>query len=51
MLDTSAHLLYCYTKASLLFGKFDAAGRHVGVIVSGGNVDLAPFFDTMKGAL
>jgi threonine dehydratase len=37
--------------APLLFGKVDVAGRRVGVIVSGGNVDLAPFFDTMKGAL
>jgi threonine dehydratase len=37
--------------APLLFGKLDIAGRRVGVIVSGGNVDLAPFFDTMKGAL
>jgi threonine dehydratase len=37
--------------APLLFGKLNIAGRRVGVIVSGGNVDLAPFFDTMKGAL
>ena len=37
--------------APLLFGKLDIAGRRVGVIVSGGNVDLALFFDTMKGAL
>jgi threonine dehydratase len=37
--------------APLLFGKLDVAGRRVGVIVSGGNVNLAPFFDTMKGAL
>jgi threonine dehydratase len=37
--------------APLLFGKLNIAGRRVGVIVSGGNVDLAPFFDAMKGAL
>jgi threonine dehydratase len=37
--------------APLLFGKLDVAGRRVGVIISGGNVDLTPFFDTMKGAL
>jgi threonine dehydratase len=36
--------------APLLFGKLDVAGRRVGVIVSGGNVDLTPFFGTMKGA-
>ncbi len=36
--------------APLLLGKLDAAGRHVGVIVSGGNVDLGPFFATLKGA-
>jgi threonine dehydratase len=37
--------------APLLFGKLDVAGQRVGVILSGGNVDLAPFFDTVKGAL
>jgi threonine dehydratase len=36
--------------APLLFGKLNAAGKRVGVIVSGGNVDLGPFFATLKGA-
>ncbi|MCX6101581.1 MAG: pyridoxal-phosphate dependent enzyme [Candidatus Bipolaricaulota bacterium] len=35
--------------APLLLGKLDVAGQRVGVIVSGGNVDLGPFFATMKG--
>jgi threonine dehydratase len=36
--------------APLLFGRLDVAGQRVGVILSGGNVDLAPFFGTLKGA-
>ncbi len=36
--------------APLLLGKFDAAGKRAGVILSGGNVDLGPFFATLKGA-
>jgi threonine dehydratase len=36
--------------APLLLGRLDAAGKRVGVIVSGGNVDVSPFFDAMKGA-
>jgi threonine dehydratase len=41
--------------APLIFGKLgrgkaDAAGKRVGVIVSGGNVDLGPFFAAWKGA-
>jgi threo-3-hydroxy-L-aspartate ammonia-lyase len=34
--------------AALLFGKLDVRGRRVGVIVSGGNVDLDPFFRTLS---
>jgi threonine dehydratase len=36
--------------APLLFGKLAVAGQRVGVIVSGGNVDLEPLFATLKGA-
>ncbi len=36
--------------APLLLGKLNAAGKRVGIIVSGGNVDLGPFFATLKGA-
>ncbi len=36
--------------APLLLGKLDAAGLRVGVILSGGNADLGPFFATVKGA-
>ncbi len=35
--------------APLLLGKLSAAGLRIGVILSGGNVDLGPFFATMKG--
>jgi len=35
--------------APLLFGKLNIAGRRVGVILSGGNVDLGPFFANLKG--
>lgn len=31
--------------APLLTGRVDVRGKRVGVIISGGNVDLAPFFD------
>jgi threonine dehydratase len=33
------------TVAAALFGKIDLAGQRVGVILSGGNVDLGKFFD------
>jgi threonine dehydratase len=33
------------TVAAALFGKIDIAGRRVGVILSGGNVDLGKYFD------
>ncbi|MDE3137963.1 MAG: pyridoxal-phosphate dependent enzyme [Acidobacteriota bacterium] len=33
------------TVAAALLGKIDIAGRHVGVILSGGNVDLGKYFD------
>jgi threonine dehydratase len=36
--------------APVLLGKVDAAGKRIGVIISGGNVDLGPFFATLKGA-
>jgi threonine dehydratase len=36
--------------APLLLGKLSAAGLRVGVILSGGNVDLGPFFAAWKGA-
>lgn len=35
--------------APLLFRKLDARGKRVGVILSGGNVDLGPLFDRMRG--
>jgi len=35
--------------APLLTGQLDVAGRRVGVILSGGNVDLGGFFDHMAG--
>jgi threonine dehydratase len=35
--------------AALLSGRIDVSGRRVGVIVSGGNVDLARFFEGMAG--
>ena len=34
------------TVAAALFGKFDINGQRVGVILSGGNVDLGKFFDS-----
>jgi threonine dehydratase len=34
------------TVAAALFGKFDIKGERVGVILSGGNVDLGKFFDS-----
>jgi threonine dehydratase len=34
------------TVAAALFGKFDIKGQRVGVILSGGNVDLGKFFDS-----
>ncbi len=37
--------------APLILGKLGAAGKRVGIILSGGNVDLGPFFATWKGAL
>lgn len=37
--------------APLLLGRLGAGGTRVGVILSGGNVDLGPVFDRMKGAL
>ena len=33
--------------APLLTGKIDARGLRVGVILSGGNVDLEPFFESL----
>ena len=33
------------TAAAALFGKTDINGRRVGIILSGGNVDLGKFFD------
>jgi threonine dehydratase len=35
--------------APLLFGKIDIAGQRVGVIVSGGNVDVSGFFSALQG--
>lgn len=34
--------------APLLTGKLDVKGKRVGVIITGGNVDLAPFFDMLR---
>jgi len=36
--------------APLLFGKLDLPAGRIGVLVSGGNVDLEPLFATMRGA-
>lgn len=33
--------------APLLTGRLDVRGKRVGVIISGGNVDLGPYFDTL----
>ncbi|MHC5543531.1 threonine/serine dehydratase, partial [Singulisphaera rosea] len=33
--------------AALLNGQIDATGKKVGVIISGGNVDVEPFFQAL----
>ncbi len=40
----------CLAAAALLSGKIDARGKRVGVVVTGGNVDLGRFADLVRAA-
>jgi threonine dehydratase len=35
--------------APLLLGKLSVPGQRVGILISGGNIDLGPFFASLKG--
>jgi threonine dehydratase len=37
--------------AGVLSGQIDLDGKHVGIIISGGNIDLTTFFDTIRGTI